>query len=188
MDLFEDAEEHDNTLPLPHDSRYWAAILRGQLIAANIQKLTSYVALADQKAQAMIIINSILIPVSMNWITEPDFRVPVTIAVFTALVSILAAILCIYPKRRRGNKPDGTRNLFHFGDIGRMKEDEYLKAFHPIFNDLSRLSQEAIKDLHDVSRRIIIPKFFWLKVSYGCFFVGNVIAVIYAITTIFSAG
>ena len=43
------------------------------------------------------------------------------------------------------------------------------------------------KDIHDVSRRIIIPKFFWLKISYGCFFFGNVLAIATAAYKILTA-
>ena len=84
--------------------------------------------------------------------------------------------MCIYPKRRGGRKPNGTYNHLHFGDIARMREDEYLKSFMPIFNSRERLSEEAVKDLHDVSRRIITPKFYWLKIAYFVFFGGNLIA------------
>ena len=42
---------------------------------------------------------------------------------------------------------------------------------------MERLAEEVAKDIHDVSRRIIIPKFKWLKFGYGCFFGGNVLAI-----------
>ena len=46
-----------------------------------------------------------------------------------------------------------------------------------ISKPLTALAEETVKDLHDVAQNIIIPKFFWLKVAYGSFFVGNVIAI-----------
>lgn len=61
-----------------------------------------------------------------------------------------------------------------------MKEQRYLALFQPVFNDLPRLAEETVKDIHDVARRIIIPKFFWLKIAYGAFFVGNFLAVLVA--------
>jgi hypothetical protein len=176
---------HDE-IPEPKDKEYWAALLRGQVLSAVMQKFTAYIQLADQKAQAMIILNSILVPVALGWMNDPIFKFGATIAIITAMVSILSCILCIYPKRRKGHKPNGQKNLLHFGDIGRMREDQFLNAFNPVFNDLSSLSEEAIKDLHDIARRIIIPKFFWLKLSYGCFFVGNLIAISWTMYIILS--
>lgn len=170
-----DAIEHipDN----PKDKLHWDALLRGQVLTATTAKLVNYIALADQKAQAMIIINSILIPVILPWMSKPLYALPATIAIITSFLTILSAILCIYPKRRRGAKPDGSFNLLHFSDIGRMKEAEYLALFNPVYNDRELLAEEAVKDIHDVSRRIIIPKFFWIKIGYSCFFIGNLVAV-----------
>ena len=61
--------------------------------------------------------------------------------------------------------------------MGRMKEEDFLKEFLPIFNNTSDLAEAAVKDLHDTSRRIILPKFRWLKISYAIFFFGNLIAI-----------
>lgn len=167
----------ENDLPEPKDGEHWAALLRGQVIASTTDKFVTYVNLADQKAQAMIILNSILIPVVLSWVGKPMFQIGAAISITAGIASILAAMLCIYPKRRRGHKPDGTYNLLHFGDIGRMSERRYLDLMQPVFNDLDALAKESIKDLHDVAKRIIIPKFFWLKMSYGTFFIGNLIAI-----------
>ncbi len=181
-------DQHQDSLPDPKDKEHWEALLRGQVLSATTEKFVNYINLADQKAQAMIILNSILIPVTLSWIGKPLFGIAVTVAILTAVISILAAILCIYPKRRRGRKPDGTYNLLHFGDVGRMREERYLSLFQPVFNDLDRLSEEVIKDLHDISRHIIIPKFFWLKLSYGAFFCGNLIAIAITLYAIWNGG
>lgn len=159
-------------------SNEWESLMRGQIVSVTTQKFFSYVNLADQKAQGLILLNSILVPVTLKWAMGDEFATPATISLVTCLLSILAAIICIYPRRRAGRKPDGTFNLLHFGDIGRMKEEEYLAEFQPIFNDPNQLAEASVKDLHDTARRIILPKFMWLKISYSTFFIGNVIAVI----------
>lgn len=185
MLFFQDKDS--DKLNAPSDQLYWEALLRGQVLTATTDKLVGYITLADQKAQAMIIINSILIPVVLPWMSKPLYTWPAAIAIVTSLLAILCAIMCIYPKRRKGAKPDGSYNLLHFADIGRMKEAEYLSRFNPVYNDMERLAEEAIKDIHDVSRRIIIPKFFWIKLGYGCFFCGNVLAITVAAFRIIAA-
>lgn len=164
-------------LPESADKERWAALFRGQIIGTTIRKFSGYVALADQKAQGLIFMNSILIPVAMNWIEDPGYRVGALICIVTAVLSIMAALICIYPKRRAGRKPDGTINLLHFGDIAKLKEHEFLDEFLPVFNDPLLLSEAAAKDMHDVARRIIRPKFYWLKLSYIIFFFGNLAAI-----------
>lgn len=159
----------------------WDALLRGQVLSATSQKIFNYITLADQKAQMVIILNSIIIPLAMSEINNPDLRVGATIAAITAIISILLCIICIYPKRRTGRKPDGSINHLHFADIGRLKEHDFMARFHPIYNDKSKLAEEMIKDIHDVSRRILLPKFRWLKMAYITFFLGNLVAILYTI-------
>ncbi len=159
------------------DQPRWEALLRGQIVSATIAKFFNYVNLADQKAQTMIVLNTVMIPVALNWIDKPDYNVGAAVSIVTAIISIMSAIICIYPKRRGGRKPDGTINLLHFGDIGRLKEAEFLAEFLPIYNEPARLAEAAIKDIHDVARRIIRPKFYWLKLSYIVFFFGNLLAI-----------
>tara|TARA_Y100001001_G_C7948301_1_gene288118 strand:- start:20 stop:517 length:498 start_codon:yes stop_codon:yes gene_type:complete len=153
--------------------------MRGSLAAAVIQKMMSYITLADQKAQAAIILNSVIIPLALTGLDDPDFKVMSSFAIIAGVISIFGAIMCIYPKRREGTKPDGSHNYLHFGDIASLREHEYLARFLPIYNDTRRLSREVVKDLHDMSHRIIRPKFFWLKVSYGSFFLLNLVGIIW---------
>jgi hypothetical protein len=155
----------------------WAALLRGQILSATTQKFFNYVSLADQKAQVLIILNSVLIPVAVNGLSIPFLHNAAIVSMLTGITSIYMAIVCIFPKRRSGRKPDGSINLLHFGDIAPMKEKEYLAAFLPYYNDLGGLSEIVAKDLHDIARRVIRPKFVWLKLSYVTFFIGNLVAI-----------
>lgn len=174
----------NSKIPESPDKYRWEALFRGQILSTTTTKFFNYVALADQKAQGLIFMNSILIPVALNWIDKPQYHLSALICIFTAVLSIMAALICIYPKRRGGRKPDGTFNLLHFGDIGRMKEEEFMAEFQPKFNDPAKLAEIAAKDIHDVARRIIRPKFYWLKFSYIVFFFGNLGAIACALYNI----
>ncbi|MGH1397626.1 MAG: Pycsar system effector family protein [Alphaproteobacteria bacterium] len=175
-----------NEAPPPElsDKQRWQALLRGQIISATTVKFSRGVQLADQKAQALILLNSILVPLALNWIEKPEFHYPAIISIITAMCSILAAIICIYPKRKKGRREKNTFNYLHFNDIGHMKRDEFMSEFMPIFNDAGKLAETAIKDLHDTAKNAMIPKFFWLKLAYATFFIGNLIAVIWSVSTI----
>jgi hypothetical protein len=160
------------------NTKRWEGLVRASVLNATTGKLYDYISLADRKAMALIILNSALIPFAMNGLGNDIFKVTSTIAIITGVISIFMAIICVFPKRSRGHKPDGSLNLLHFSDIGAMKEQEYLELMRPIYNDRSALSVEVLKDIHDVSRRVLIPKFKLLKISYVVFFIGNLIAVI----------
>ena len=174
-----------NTDPKLHDISdkiRWQALLRGQIINATTVKFSRGIQLADQKAQALIFLNSILIPVALNWVDKPEFHYPALICIATALCSILAAIICIYPKRKKGRRDTGTFNYLHFNDIGHIEREEFLEEFLPIFNDPSQLAEIAVNDLHDTARNAMIPKFFWLKIAYAIFFFGNLCAVLWSVS------
>ena len=180
-------KNEDTAQPLSGEKR-WHALLRGQIINATTIKFSRAVQLADQKAQALIFLNSILIPMALNWIEKPQFHHPAILCIITSICSILAAIICIYPKRKAGRKEKGTFNFLHFNDIGHIERDEFLDEFMPIFNDPQKLAETAVRDLHDTAKNGMIPKFFWLKLAYAIFFFGNLIAVIWSVSSIITTG
>ncbi len=166
-------------MPLNTDTtdKRWEGIVRASIISANINKLVGYIQLADQKAMGVIVLNSIIIPIVLSKINADQFKIAATLSIMACITSMFVAIICIFPKRRAYGKPDGTVNPFHYSDIGRMTEAEYLDIMQPIYNSPPDFAVASLKDLHDVSRYVLVPKFFWLKLSYIIFFLGNFSAI-----------
>lgn len=162
------------------DSEKWKALMRGQVMSATVNKFSVIIRLLDQKAQVMIFLNSIIVPVCLNVLDNSDFRVAAVISIVTAILSILAAMICIYPKRRYRKSGDREINLLHFNDIGHMDKDEYMNRFKSILETPEDLTVTVVHDLYDTSRYSILPKYTWLKVSYATFAGGNIIAIIAA--------
>lgn len=156
----------------------WHGLVRASILSATTHKLYRYISLADQKAMGLIIVNSAIIPFAMNGLDNlPGFKISATVTIITGVVSILMAIICIFPKRRVSNKSATEKNLLHFVEIANLSEDEFLDQFNPIYNDRGALGKAVIKDLYDVSNCVLAPKFWFLKISYIVFFVGNLIAI-----------
>ena len=162
------------------ENRKWQALLRGQITAATVAKYSMIMRLIDQKAQVMIFLNSILVPVSIRGIESEVFKQAAMISVTSAVLSITAAMICIYPKRKYRRSGDRELNLLHFNDIGHMERDEYLDMILPVFNEPKKLAETALADLYDTARYSILPKFYWLKISYAAFLLGNLLAIIVA--------
>ena len=160
------------------DSEKWPALLRGQIVTATINKNMIVVRLMDQKAQIMILLNSILIPMCINALAGPHW-IPASICIVTAVLSIFFAIICIYPKRKHHTKDDRNLNLLHFNDISRMEEDEFKSLMLPVLTDLNKLMEIAVHDIYDMSRYSLKPKIEWLKAAYKTFCFGNLIAIIF---------
>lgn len=152
--------------------------MRGQVMAATTNKFMSLLRMMDQKAQAMILLNSVMIPLCINSIKTNYFVEASIVSMTTAILSIFAAIVCIYPKRKRYRKGGGRDlNLLHFNDIGHMEKQDFLDQLLPAFNDTSKLAEIVVNDLYDTSRYSILPKYVWLKISYALFFFGNLTAI-----------
>ena len=153
------------------------SLARANILSTTTDKLYGYLALLDQKASGLIILNSFIIPFAINALDDPQFQLASTISIVTSVVSIFLAIWCIIPKRSLSGIKNRKRNLLHYNDIGRMDEEEFMQEFLPIYNDTSQLAQTVIKDIHEVSKRVLIPKFRLLKLCYLSFFIGNFIAI-----------
>lgn len=169
----------------PSEDEKWQALIRAQIMSATTNKFMVIMQLVDQKAQVMILLNSALVPMCLNALEHGSFTKAAIISIVTAVLSILSAIVCIYPKRKYRKRGDRGLNLLHFNDIGHMEENEYMALFKPVYNDQSLLAQAVMHDLHDTSRYSIRPKFFWLKITYGTFAAGNIIALIVVLLEIY---
>jgi hypothetical protein len=160
----------------PQDLK-WQALVRANILSTTTNKFYRYIALVDQKAMGLIALNSIIVPLAMRGITMPEYKLASTIALVSGILSVLQAIICIFPQR--GVTPaKGKRRLLHFSDIGSMSEEEYLTAFWPVYNDKDAFAIEVLRDIHDVSKRVLIPKFQHLMNAYAIFFVGNLAAIL----------
>ena len=160
----------------PNQSR-WQALFRGSLLSTTMNKHVSYVGLADRRAQGIITINSILIPLALSGSQNPIFMNGALVAIATALLSISTAIFSLYPKRY-GHKNHAHRDLLHFSQIQRFSEERYLELMKEALEDTGLLAEMITQDLYHISQRILHPKFFWLKISYFSFFIGNLIALL----------
>lgn len=158
----------------------WQGLLRGQITAATINKNMVVIRLLDQKAQIMIFMNSILVPLCLHNLDHAVYGKAAAVAIIASICSSLAAIICIYPKRKYRKSGDRELNLLHYNDIGHMDKDDFLAQIMPKFNDPSQLAELAVNDLYDMARYSMIPKYMWVKISYGVFAFGNILAVILA--------
>ena len=113
----------------------WEAMLRGQVIGATVNKFAIILRMIDQKAQVMIFLNSILIPVCIRAIEEGAFVEASKISITAAVRSILSAMICIYPKRKYRKSGDRRLNLLHFNDKGHPAEEAYLERISQDLNN-----------------------------------------------------
>lgn len=174
-------------LPAPHDSEHWAAMFRGTVLASQQRGLIAYVTIADQKAQVMLFINSLIIPFILPGVETADYRAAAILALITAALTVFFAVMTVFPRGPARFKKRPYSNQLHFADIKQHATFEsYLHEVRPIYNDLGKLGTESLKYMYDMSRFVLKGKYFWLRLCYGSFLIGNVLALavfLYSITT-----
>ena len=172
-------------MPDSHDPEYWAALFRGSVLASQKQGLITYVTIADQKAQVMLFINSLIIPLIIPGVQNEDFRIASIIALVTACLTVFFAIATVFPRGPARFKHRPYSNQLHFSDIKQHSSlESYLSNVQPIYNDLGMLGKESLKYMYDVSRFVLRGKYFWLRLCYGVFLLGNALALLVFLATL----
>lgn len=156
---------------------------------ANYRNHINLSSIADNKANIMISVNSILISVLISILsyrnmaeTNPQIVLPVIIFLVTGLTSLIFAVLSARPKVTALNehltsKEEKRRNIVFFGNFVSMDLEEYEEAMDAVFRDPELLYGNLTRDLYFLGK-VLDKKYRYLTVSYNIFMIGFVTTVI----------
>ena len=155
-----------------------------QVTASNDHRLSD---MADNKAQILITVNSIIISAIVSLVLKnlKDNKFLILPSYILLSVSLLTLILAILatrpsiPKGRFTNKDLVNKkvNLLFFGNFYRMKLDDYANGMKSILNDKDFLYDILIKDVH-AQGVVLGRKYRLLRAAYNVFMFGLVLAII----------
>ena len=144
-------------------------------------------ALADNKANIMISVNSIIISIVVTVLIRkleefPNYMIPTFMLVGTCLTAMVFAILATRPKVTKGavTKEDVLNkkgNLLYFGNFHQMSLDEYKDGMHALMDDGNYLYDSMITDIFHLGQ-VLSKKYILLRKSYNVFMFGFVISVL----------
>ncbi len=152
-------------------------------------------ALADNKANIMISVNSIILSIVVTVLVRkleeyPNYMIPTFLLVATCLTAMVFAILATRPKVSTGlvTKEDIDKkqgNLLYFGNFHQMTLSDYKGGMHALMEDGNYLYDSMITDIYYLGK-VLSKKYHLLRKSYNIFMFGFVISVIsFLIATIF---
>ena len=142
--------------------------------------------IADNKANLMISVNSIIITaiffIYKNIMESPEFIIPCLILLFVALFTIVYSVLATRPNVTSGTfSEDDVKkkkvNLLFFGNFHRMNVDDYSKALKGLMLDYDDLYDSLIKDQYYLGV-VLGKKYNLLRRSYTIFMFGLIISVL----------
>lgn len=163
---------------------------------SNYRNHINLSSIADNKANIMISVNSILISVLISILTyrnmadnNPPIVLPVIIFLVTGLTSLIFAVLSARPKVTSLNehlpsKEERRKNMVFFGNFVTMDLDEYEESMDAMFRDPVLLYGNLTRDLYFLGK-VLDKKYRYLKVSYNIFMIGFVTTVITFLIVLF---
>ena len=142
--------------------------------------------MADNKAQILITVNSIIISAIISLLLrnlkDNQFLVlPSYILLCVSLLTMILAILATRPSIPMGrftgkDLADKKVNLLFFGNFYKMKLDDYAKGMKSILNDPEFLYDILIKDVY--SQGVVLGrKYRLLRAAYSIFMFGLIVAI-----------
>lgn len=143
--------------------------------------------MADNKANIMISINSIMMSIVFSvlfkqFATDPNLIPPTIILSIVSTATIIFAILATRPNLTSGvfTRDDIRRrrtNLLFFGNFYKMPLEDYEWGVKELMNDKDYLYGSMIRDIYFLGR-VLGKKYLYLRISYTIFMFGLVISVI----------
>jgi hypothetical protein len=150
--------------------------------------------LADTKANIMISINGLILPILLGAISpkidsNPWLLVPTSVLMIGCLISMVFAIRSARP--RVSEDPitlDEVRrnsaNILFFGHYANMTRDDFETGMTELMMDNDRLYRNMIRDLYGLGS-VLTTKFKLLRTSYTVFMIAIVTGVLLFIGTFF---
>lgn len=144
-------------------------------------------AMADNKANIMISINSIILSIIISVLIRkleeyPHFIVPTLILTIICLVTIVLSILATRPNISKGKFTQSDimnkkTNLLFFGNFHKMSLEEYEWGMNELMKDSNYLYGSLIKDIYYLGA-VLGKKYKRLRVAYTVFMFGFVVSVL----------
>ncbi|WP_114938261.1 Pycsar system effector family protein [Mucilaginibacter endophyticus] len=155
-----------------------------KVTASTDQRLSD---MADNKAQILITVNSIIISAIISLVLrklkDNSFLVlPSYLLLTVSLATMILAILSTRPSIPRGkfstkDIDDKKANLLFFGNFYRMKLDDFAAGMKNVLHDKEYLYDSLIKDIH-TQGVVLGRKYRLLRAAYNVFMFGLIIAII----------
>ena len=166
------------------------------ILRINVTNQMRLTVMADQKANIMITVASIVFSVTVANLDNEVMKWPLLFFAFGCTISLLAAIFAIipqtgYPKKPGTNEIDRDSPSFNplfFGHFAHIPIEEYKEDYAETLMTDDRIYDALAGDIYGIGTTLMNNKYKWLRRSYMAFLVGMSGAItIFCVQTIGSA-
>ena len=150
-----------------------------QMIRQTRAHHVSLSSLADKKANMMLTIASLMIPLSTGFLYEDRTHLAAATLIGFCVLTILLAAYSAMPKIKADNrsetKPDLNENSFNllfFGSFINMGYREYEDEMEKMMNDPGKVYETQVREIYTMGQYLARKKYKFLQFSYYSFIAG----------------
>lgn len=143
------------------------------------QTLTSFSAMADNKANMMITVCSIVLTIGITQLESPLLRWPLLVLTMSTLAALLLAILAVLPSLRYPQREDGAAdvaspafNVLFFGHFAHLPRSEFERRVEALLESDAELYRQLVRDIYGQGYVLGTKKYRLLRWSYLIFLAG----------------
>jgi hypothetical protein len=160
-----------------------------QMIRQTRAHHVSLSSLADQKANMMLTIASLIVPLSIQFLYDPRTHLAAATMVSFCVLTIMLSAYAAMPKLNRrpspGNVVDVNAPSFNplfFGSFVQLDYPAYKQSMEALFNDHNELYESQIREIYALGRYLEDQKYRFVRWAYLSFICGVVLSsVIYVV-------
>jgi len=136
---------------------------------------------ADRKARIMIVVNSILLTISITFLTKtiqhgPPVWISLTLLIISNLLALFFTIVSVQPEIHVSIGKDTENNILHYKKCSEYSLRDYTANMMNTMHDNDKKVEAVIKELHYFGN-LLTRKYKLLKTAYRCFYWGIVLSV-----------
>jgi len=139
--------------------------------------------MADMKANMLLTLSSLMIPLSVRYVENPDFRlasiIMIGFCVLTVALSAYSAMPKISLKTERDQRPNLESSFFNilfFANFTSLDYEDYKQTMEDIMNDHNRSYEVQLRDIYNLGSYLSQKKYLFLRLAYVSFISGIVLS------------
>lgn len=139
--------------------------------------------MADLKANIMLTISSVMLTMSIRYVSDPVAKWSAMCIMVFCLATISLAVYTVMPKisiwKNEEKAPDPKSpyfNILFFADFVRLPYDEYEKQMEEVLSDPSRTYEAQVKEIYNLGCFLASKKFRYVQLAYAAFISGIILS------------
>ena len=139
--------------------------------------------MADMKANMMLTVASLLIPLSIRFLDDPRLQLAALTMIIFSIITVLLAAYAAMPKMLWKHGPNEMAdlknpsfNLLFFGSFTKMDYNDFEHAMEQLMNDHEEVYEKQIKEIYLMGQYLAREKYRFVRFAYISFITGMVVS------------